>query len=204
VKVNAEGKALLYAGYIGGDGQDSSPPYGAEVATGVVVDAAGNAYVTGRTNASQMTFPDGLGMVTGLPSFDSTYAGGLTDAFIVKVTPGATCALAGRQATAGLNQANAASQFAYVDYITSGTTNSYYALVYEYQAYLSSQAASTAHASGQYSTAKTNFNAASTYAYYGHQYAYLSYTATGSQYAFYAYQYGYYATLYENQAYVSC
>ncbi len=202
-KVNPTGTALLYAGYLGGDGQDTSPPYSTEVSTGIAVDAAGNAYVTGRTNSSEATFPDGLGM-TGLPTFDSTYGGGLADAFVVKVTPGATCALAGRPAAAGLTYANAAWQYAYYDYITYGTTNSYYALVYEYQAYLSSQAGATAHASGNYATAKTNFNAAATYAYYGHQYAYASYLASSSPYANFAYAYGYYVVAYENQAYVSC
>src|SRR6185295_18863834 len=42
-KVNPDGTALLYAGYIGGGSYD--------VATGVALDAAGNAYVAGFTGS---------------------------------------------------------------------------------------------------------------------------------------------------------
>ena len=75
-KVNPEGTALLYAGYIGGAGID----YGRDVA----VDAAGNAYVTGETSSVQSTFPDGDGFGV-LPGPDRTYNGDPTDAFVAKV-----------------------------------------------------------------------------------------------------------------------
>ncbi|MGE3913031.1 MAG: SBBP repeat-containing protein [Chloroflexota bacterium] len=202
VRVNAAGTALDYAGFLGGNGIDSSPPFSTETGVGVAVDAAGNAYVTGRTNSNEGTFPDGLGMT--LPTFDNTYGGGLADAFVVRVTPGGTCSLTARQAAAGLTYANAAYQYAYYDYITSGSTNSYYALVYEYQAYLNSQTARNALRSGDYTTAKANFSDAATYALYGYQYAYVAYAATGSQYAFYAFAYGYYASAYEAEAYANC
>ncbi len=68
-KVNAAGTGLLYAGYIGGSGFD--------VAHGVAVDSAGNAYLTGRTDSSQATFPETVGP-------DLTHNGG-PDAFVVKV-----------------------------------------------------------------------------------------------------------------------
>jgi len=69
-KVNASGTALSYCGYIGGNSDD----YG----YGIAVDGSGNAYVTGRTESTQATFP-----VTGGP--DLTYGGGLYDAFVAKV-----------------------------------------------------------------------------------------------------------------------
>ncbi|OGO29674.1 MAG: hypothetical protein A2Z16_15255 [Chloroflexi bacterium RBG_16_54_18] len=68
-KVRADGLGLVYAGYIGG-GFD-------ERGTGIAVDMAGNAYVTGWTTSTQTNFP-----VTGGP--DLTY-GGSVDAFVAKV-----------------------------------------------------------------------------------------------------------------------
>ena len=70
VKVSATGSSLVYAGYIGGSGRDEG--------TAIVVDSAGNTYVTGATNSTEATFP-----VMGGP--DLTYNGGVWDAFVVKV-----------------------------------------------------------------------------------------------------------------------
>ena len=72
-KVKADGTGLLYAGYIGGEGVD--------IAYGVAVDGAGNAYVTGATQ-SQTTFP------TRGP-LDTTF-GGMSDAFATKVNAAGT------------------------------------------------------------------------------------------------------------------
>lgn len=69
VKVNAEGSALVYGGYIGGSAND--------VAAGVAVDAAGNAYITGTTPSTQATFPVRVGP-------DLVFNGSL-DAFVAKV-----------------------------------------------------------------------------------------------------------------------
>ncbi len=69
-KVNATGSSLVYAGYIGGNGGD--------LGYGIVVDSAGNAYVTGDTDSAEDTFP-----VTGGPGL--TFNGGYRDAFVVKV-----------------------------------------------------------------------------------------------------------------------
>ena len=60
-RCNADGTGLVYAGYIGGSGDDEGD--------GIAVDGAGNAYVTGWTNSTEATFP-----VVGGP--DLTYNGG--------------------------------------------------------------------------------------------------------------------------------
>jgi hypothetical protein len=77
-KVNAPGTALLYCGYIGGSGDD--------VGYGIAVDSSGNAYVTGRTNSSEATFPVTVGP-------DLTYNGGLFDAVVAKVNAAGTALL---------------------------------------------------------------------------------------------------------------
>jgi len=74
VKVNASGTALVYASYIGGSGEDC--------ASGIAVDAAGNAYVTGYTNSSETSFPVSVGP-------DLTFNGSW-DAFVVKVNGAGT------------------------------------------------------------------------------------------------------------------
>ena len=70
-KVNADGTGLVYAGYLGGNSDDD---YG----TGIAVDSAGNAYVTGYTKSTEATFPEIRGP-------DLTYNGGYYDAFVAKV-----------------------------------------------------------------------------------------------------------------------
>ncbi len=73
-KVSADGSQLIYAGYIGGDYWD----YG----QGIAVDELGQAYVVGRTNSSEVTFP-----VRGGP--DLTY-NRANDAFVAKVSADGT------------------------------------------------------------------------------------------------------------------
>jgi hypothetical protein len=70
-KVNAAGTGLVYCGYIGGIYYDD--------ARRIAADAAGNAYVTGRTNSTEATFPVAAGP-------DLTYNGGAYDAFVAKVS----------------------------------------------------------------------------------------------------------------------
>ncbi len=60
-KVNAAGTALVYCGYIGGRIDDRG--------SGIAVDAAGNAYVTGYTASTEASFPVTVGP-------DLTYNGG--------------------------------------------------------------------------------------------------------------------------------
>jgi Beta-propeller repeat/IPT/TIG domain len=69
-KVNAEGTALVYCGYIGG--------VGFEGGWDIAVDDQGNAYITGEVGSTEGSFP-----VSGGP--DLTFNGGIFDAFIVKV-----------------------------------------------------------------------------------------------------------------------
>ncbi|MHB8748316.1 MAG: SBBP repeat-containing protein, partial [Aggregatilineales bacterium] len=68
-KFNANGSALLYSTYLGGNGAD--------IATGLALDSAGNAYITGRTSSSG-TFPTTGGV------FQGSYAGGPYDVFVAE------------------------------------------------------------------------------------------------------------------------
>jgi hypothetical protein len=70
VKVNAAGTGLVYAGYLGGNG--------IEQGVGIAVDHNGNAYVTGLTSSTAVTFPEIKGP-------DLIYNGGEADVFVVKV-----------------------------------------------------------------------------------------------------------------------
>ena len=68
-KVKADGTGLVYAGYIGGTGDDQG--------RGIALDAQGSAYIVGYTNSSHTSFPVTVGP-------DLTY-NGLVDAFVAKV-----------------------------------------------------------------------------------------------------------------------
>src|SRR5439155_671560 len=67
-KLNATGSALVYSTYLGGSSFDA--------ASGIAVDAAGAAYVTGYTISNN--FPTTIG------AFQTTFGGG-TDAFVTKL-----------------------------------------------------------------------------------------------------------------------
>ncbi|MCJ7486653.1 MAG: SBBP repeat-containing protein, partial [Candidatus Aminicenantes bacterium] len=73
-KVNSDGTALVYCGYIGGSGYDR--------AEGIAVDGSGNAYVTGFTWSTEASFPVTVGP-------DLTHNGDV-DAFIAKVNASGT------------------------------------------------------------------------------------------------------------------
>ena len=76
-KLNATGTALIYSTYLGGSGGDLS--------TGIAVDAAGNAYLTGATSSTD--FPTTLGVVQ--PAFGGgTVLGG--DIFVTKLNAAGT------------------------------------------------------------------------------------------------------------------
>ena len=74
-KVNPSGTALVYAGYIGGTGNDEGH--------GIAVDGAGNAYITGWAEINEASFPVKVGP-------DLTHNGGSLDAFVAKVNPSGT------------------------------------------------------------------------------------------------------------------
>ena len=69
-KLNATGSALVYSTYLGGSGFD--------LGTGIAVDSAGNAYVTGYTSSAN--FPTA-------GSIQPTFGGGNDDAFVAKLDP---------------------------------------------------------------------------------------------------------------------
>lgn len=68
-KLNADGTAVSYSGFLGGSGIDE--------AYGLAVDGAGAAYVTGRTTSTEATFPHVVGP-------DASFNGD-TDAFVAKI-----------------------------------------------------------------------------------------------------------------------
>jgi hypothetical protein len=54
-KINIEGTALIYCGYIGGDNIDEA------FAGNIAIDSTGSAYVAGRTNSNESSFPVAVG-----------------------------------------------------------------------------------------------------------------------------------------------
>ena len=76
-KVNAAGTALVYATYLGGSSQDFG--------FGIAVDQAGNSYVTGWTDTPGSGFPG-----TASSSIQSTFGGGIRDAFVTKLNAAGT------------------------------------------------------------------------------------------------------------------
>lgn len=70
-KVNADATAIIYSTYLGGAGDDE--------AHGLVVDSAGNAYVTGATGSTD--FPTTVG------AFQTSYGGGTLDLYVTKLAP---------------------------------------------------------------------------------------------------------------------
>ena len=108
-KLNATGTGLVYSTYLGGSGFDHG--------SGIAVDAAGNAYVTGQTASTN--FPTTPGV------FQTGYGGGLTDAFVTKLNATGTqlaysAYLGGSDADAGNAITVDAAGNAYV----TGTTSS--------------------------------------------------------------------------------
>ncbi len=72
-KLNASGTAFVYSTYLGGSKADEG--------TGIAVDGAGNAYVTGTTESSN--FPT-------TPNAFQSAIGGIRDSFVTKLNPSGT------------------------------------------------------------------------------------------------------------------
>ena len=82
-RVNAAGAALVYAGYVGGNGTDR--------ANGIAVDFSGIAHIVGESDSTQITFPNGIGFGS-LTSSDNTH-NGVIDAFVAGVDAAGTALL---------------------------------------------------------------------------------------------------------------
>jgi len=95
-KFNADGKTLAYSTYLGGGNY--------EVANGIALDGAGNAYVTGYTGSSDFFTTSG--------AFQTSYGGGNSDAFVAKIQPRLDISVSpssldfGRQSVANLSSAH--------------------------------------------------------------------------------------------------
>ena len=75
-KFNVAGNALVYSTFLGGSGYD--------MAYGIALDGPGNAYVTGITDSTN--FPT-------VGAYDSSYNGGVRDAFVAKLNTAGTTLL---------------------------------------------------------------------------------------------------------------
>ncbi|OGD20238.1 MAG: hypothetical protein A2W03_08005 [Candidatus Aminicenantes bacterium RBG_16_63_16] len=73
-KINPQGTALIYCGYIGGSKWD--------IGKSIAVDSGGNAFICGYTESTESTFPFVVGP-------DLTF-NGITDAFVAKLSPTGT------------------------------------------------------------------------------------------------------------------
>lgn len=109
-KLNPTGTALVYSTFLGGNGLESG--------SGVTIDAAGDAYVTGSSYSSN--FPTTPGVV------QPTNAGGTGDAFVTEVNPTGTALiystyLGGTGGEVGLDIALDAAGNAYVGGYSNST-----------------------------------------------------------------------------------
>jgi hypothetical protein len=76
-KLNSTGSALVYSTFVGGSGDD--------LATGIAVDGAGNAYVTGDTTSTD--FPTAGSPFQGTNHGGTSGVGGAGDVFVAKLNP---------------------------------------------------------------------------------------------------------------------
>ncbi|HKX61655.1 MAG TPA: SBBP repeat-containing protein, partial [Verrucomicrobiae bacterium] len=115
-KLDPTGSHLVYSTYLGGTVWD--------VAAGIAVDAAGNAYVTGETAGGD--FPTTPGVIQAAAPFPLCFGGVCSDGFVAKFRPEGSLAfstlLAGEGDDAGIGIAVSATGEIYV----TGTTASLY------------------------------------------------------------------------------
>jgi hypothetical protein len=114
-KIEVDGSGLVYAGYIGGAGD--------EWGLGIAVDSTGHAYVTGVTDSTEATFPVKVGP-------DLTYNGGNRDAFVAKVKANGTGLvyagyIGGAGDERGLGIAVDSTGHAYVSGVTDSTEDTF-------------------------------------------------------------------------------
>ena len=79
-KLNASGTALVYSTYLGGNDEHNQ-----DEGTGIAVDAAGNAYITGQTGSTD--FPTTPGAFDTTCGTDGACDGGYGDGFVTKIGP---------------------------------------------------------------------------------------------------------------------
>jgi hypothetical protein len=107
--VNPGGTAYVYSTFLGGSGIDAG--------SGIAVDSADNAYVTGTTTSTN--FPTTTG------TLQPAYGGGSSDAFVAKVNPtGSALVYATYLGGAGVNQGLAVAVDGNNNAYVTGTTNS--------------------------------------------------------------------------------
>jgi hypothetical protein len=82
-KLNPTGSALVYSTYLGGSGLPTgfNQAYG-EIASGLVVDGSGNAYITGSTYSTNFPVTEGAFQTT-----NNAAANGGTNAFVTELNP---------------------------------------------------------------------------------------------------------------------
>ena len=113
-KIDPSGTQLLYAGFIGGTGDDTGKS--------IAVDSIGNAYITGTTSSNQSSFPVIIGP-------DLTF-NGTTDAFVAKINATGTNLLyagyiGGLDADTGMGIALDSFNRAYVTGATASSGSSF-------------------------------------------------------------------------------
>jgi len=112
-EINASGSALLYSTYLGGSGND--------VGTGIAIDAAGNAYVTGQTQS--VNFPTSTLAYQTACALNSS--GDCTEAFLTKLGPGgSSLAYSTYLGGSTFDQANAIALDATANVYLAGQTQS--------------------------------------------------------------------------------
>ena len=84
-KLNPTGSALVYSTYLGGSGLSAQTVPGTDEANAMAVDAAGNAYVTGRTFSSDFPVTAGAFQTT-----NHAAASDFSNAFLAKLNPAGT------------------------------------------------------------------------------------------------------------------
>jgi hypothetical protein len=103
-KLNGNATKLFYASYLGGSG-GASPLQGADEATAIAIDAAGNAYVAGATKSHDLpTTPGAFQPILGGGVCDY-FGGPCGDAFVAKITAGGPGAPAATSVSVAPNDA---------------------------------------------------------------------------------------------------